>query len=121
MYLPRLYSSSNDVAVTLAKYILNKYGYLLKFKKSEVILDNGTGDGRTTIEALLPRLPKDVKEFIASDKSINMINYAKNVEALRKIMFIELDIETKILPQYLEDKFDHIFSFFVFHFVKNSR
>lgn len=119
--MPKLFSANNNCVIKTATNIFNKYNHLLKFKNNESILEVGTGDGRTTVECLLPKIPEDISEFVASDKSKIMLDYARQRERLFKMKFIELDIETSKVPTILKHRFDHIFSLWTFHYVKNTR
>lgn len=120
MNLPKLYSSSNSCVRLSISHILNKYSHLLKFKKNPSVLEIGTGDGTTTSETLLPILPENPKEIILSDKSKKMLEPAKTVQCLSKMQFAELDIEDKKMPPHFINRFDYIFSFFTFHWLKNT-
>lgn len=118
-----LYSQSHDLQKTDASYILEKYFRLVRWDKEEesVVLDVGCGDGDVTTHLLLPILPKNLKKLVATDVSENMLDFARIKCKNSKVSFHQLDIGTKQIPNYFEENFDHIFSFYCLHWVQNQR
>lgn len=86
-----------------------------------VVLDVGCGEGRTTAEILLPKLPPTVSKVIGSDLSEKMIQYAKERYASTKLEFCNLDIGDTRACQSLSGNFDRIFSFYCFHWIPDQR
>lgn len=120
-YQPDLFASNNDCAIETVNIFFNKYKHLIKFRKNESILDVETGDGRTTAAAILPHLPKHFKEIILSDISKVMLDYAKKRDVLSKMLFTQLDIGAKTVPEHFKNRFDHITNMYVFHWLTDTR
>lgn len=120
MVLPELWSKSCSVAISLASTQLHKYQHMINWKKSASILEIGFADGHTSSHCLAPILPEDYSEFVASDISKEMINYAKQYFKIPRWKFVQMDIGANV-PEEFHNKFDHVFGFSVMHMVKNPR
>ncbi|KAG5865527.1 hypothetical protein JTB14_035898 [Gonioctena quinquepunctata] len=121
MNQPELYMKTNSIAQTLNRAFLEKYKYLLSWTKGESILDVGVGVGITTKNILLPYVPEDFKEIVCCDVSEEMLKTARKNFQHPRVSFLHMDISTKDLPSGLENRFDHIFSFFCLHWVQNPK
>ncbi|CAG9832734.1 unnamed protein product [Diabrotica balteata] len=117
MVLPKLYSNINISKVT-SKKLIEKYGHLIKWRKNESILEFGIGDGSNSENTIRPILPKDYKEYIASDLSVSMLSHVKENYSIPKSQFRNFDISDEP-PEDFKDRFDHIFSLFTLHMVPN--
>lgn len=96
---------------------------LVKWKRDggDMILDVGCGSGNITCEVLLPMLPNGINKVVATDISKKMISSAsEKYSHFSKVEFDVLDFSEK-LPLKLHGKFDHVFSFFCFHWIKDQR
>ncbi|XP_072377360.1 juvenile hormone acid O-methyltransferase-like [Diabrotica undecimpunctata] len=119
--IPDLWAKGNIVTQILTKQKLQKYGHLLKWKKNETILEFGAADGNTSVNSVLPVLPKDYKEYVITDISPNMVEHMKKNLNIPRSKIIQHDIATVRLQDELKNKFDHIFGIFVLHMVPNPR
>ncbi|XP_072394127.1 juvenile hormone acid O-methyltransferase-like [Diabrotica undecimpunctata] len=117
MVLPKLYSKINISKVT-SKKLIEKYRHLIKWRKNESILEFGIGDGSNSENSIRPILPKDYKEYIASDLSVSMLNHVKETYSIPKSQFRNFDISEEP-PEDFKNRFDHIFSLFTLHMVQN--
>lgn len=117
MYQADLYARSNNCTRDSTKKILKKYCYLLNWKKNETILELGIGDGRTSSDAVFPILPQDFREYIGSDRASSMVEHARKVIESERAQFAVLDI-SKQIPIEFQDRFNHIFSFYMLHWIK---
>lgn len=121
MIEPELWGKNNDLTTLVNIEYIEKFKELIVWKENESIFEFGMGDGRNTKEALLPRLPKNFKEYIGSDKSATMIDYVKTNILEPRATFMVFDISSDTVPEEFENRFDHVFGFFVMHWVKNTR
>nr|XP_023028331.1 juvenile hormone acid O-methyltransferase-like [Leptinotarsa decemlineata] len=121
MVYPRLFAENNSFTTVITKKYLEKYRNYIIWKNKPSIMEIGHGDGGNSKSSLFPVLPEDLKEFIATDKSAKMIEYAEKNSVRPLMKFKELDIETKYIPTEYLNRFDHIFGFFVMHMVKDPR
>ncbi|KAG5890581.1 hypothetical protein JTB14_012709 [Gonioctena quinquepunctata] len=117
--LPELYSKNNNVTVDYTKSHLIKYQHLIKWKRNAAIMEFGYADGGASQSTLFPVLPDDFKEFVGTDISEKMIEYARMKTKHPKMRFSVLDIATKELPNDLVGRFDHIFSFYAMNVVSD--
>lgn len=76
--------------------------------------------GNTTVEILLPRLPKDIR-LVAIDVSEKMVEHATKKHADKKVCYKKFDIEIKNVPAEFKEAFDKAFTFFCLHWVQNQR
>ncbi|XP_028130370.1 juvenile hormone acid O-methyltransferase-like [Diabrotica virgifera virgifera] len=111
----------NCVTQILTKQKFEKYGHLLKWKKNESILEFGAADGNTSVNSVLPVLPKDYKEYVLTDISPNMVEHMKKNLNIPRSKIMQHDIGTIRLQDDLKNRFDHIFGIFVMHMVPDPR
>ncbi|KAG5890834.1 hypothetical protein JTB14_016212 [Gonioctena quinquepunctata] len=84
-------------------------------------MEFGHGDGGNFRESLFPQLPPYVKEFVATDISESMVEHARKNQVHSLLKYYQLDISTKKVPDEFLNRFDHIFSFFAMHRVKDTK
>lgn len=118
-----VYSAAHQLQKSDATFVLDNYFRLVKWDPDErcTILDVGCGDGDVTLELLVPRLPKNFKNLIATDVLGEMINFAKLKCRNSKVSFDRFDISADNVPVDYEKRFDHIFSFYCLHWIQNQR
>lgn len=118
-----LYSSSNSLQKTDAKYVIDNYFENIKWLSNggDISLDIGCGDGEITSELLLNNMPNTHGMIIGTDISCEMIKHATIAHQNTKLQFRQLDISTKMLPKQFSGKFDHIFSFYCLHWIQDQR
>lgn len=119
---PKLYSKYNDLQKNDNLFVLDNFLCRTHWgKEGETVLDIGSGDGRFAIEFLIPRLPNNFGKYVGCDNSINMVKFSKEFYAQDKVDFVHYDITASEIPKELFDGFDHIFSFYTLHWVRNQR
>ncbi|KAG5891091.1 hypothetical protein JTB14_036982 [Gonioctena quinquepunctata] len=84
-------------------------------------MEFGYADGGNSQISFFPHLPNDMKEFVATDISERMVEYAKINSSHPLMKFVQMDIATKQVPSEYLGRFDHIFGFFVMHHVQDTR
>ncbi|KAG5890838.1 hypothetical protein JTB14_016216 [Gonioctena quinquepunctata] len=121
MNLVEFYAKNNNLVKTVTKWHLLKFGNLIKWKNQASVMEFGHGDGGNFRESLLPHFPPYVKECVATDISESMVEYARKNQVHPSLKYYQLDIATKKVPDEFLNRFDHIFSFFVMHRVKDTK
>ncbi|XP_028130371.1 juvenile hormone acid O-methyltransferase-like [Diabrotica virgifera virgifera] len=116
-----LWVRGNIITQIAAQHTLDKYKHLLKWKNNETILEFGAADGKTSVNAVLPALPKDYKEYVLTDVSHGMVEYMKKNLNIPRSKIMQHDIATVKLQDEFKNKFDHIFGIWVMHMVPNPR
>lgn len=119
MHYPELYQNTSDMPKRDIKILLENNIEKIKWNRSnDKIIDIGSGDGGATVEILKKYLPNNFVKLYGCDKSESMVNFANQHHSDEKTSFILLDIEGH-LPEELERSFDHAFSFYALHWVRN--
>ncbi|XP_074042473.1 juvenile hormone acid O-methyltransferase isoform X3 [Leptinotarsa decemlineata] len=121
MNFPKLFAENNRITTQLIQKHLKEYNHLIKWRNQPSVLEIGYGDGGSSQKSFFPYLPKDLKEFVALDKSEKMVDYARKNSILPTMKIEQLDITTKQLPSQYINRFDHIFGFFLMHMVKDPK
>ncbi|CAG9838417.1 unnamed protein product [Diabrotica balteata] len=121
MQLPKQWSRSCGRVLEITNEHLQKYAHLLKWRNNASILECGIATGENSVKSIIPILPQDYKEFVATDNSKNMLEVAKNVINIPRSTVCELDVTARHPPLNMENRFDHIFGFFLIHMVENPR
>lgn len=116
---PVLFSETNTISENDAKEYANRLSPLFQWREGEEILDVGCGIGNVTHNVILPMLPKSFKQVIAFDISVEMLKFTDRF-AHPKVKYMQYDIASK-MPDDFEERFDHIFSFYCLHWVKDQR
>lgn len=104
-----VYAKNNQYQLTNNEELLRNVNYC----EAKTVLDIGCGTGETTLQ-----IAKNMKngKVIGIDISKDMLGYAQKYNSADNIEYIHSDAETFKLPY----KFDVIFSFNSFHWVKNK-
>lgn len=119
---PKWYSQHLDPFVDTTKAFVENPSKHLKWSlKPESILDLGIGDGKMTKVVILPLIPINIKEYIGGDISEKMLSSAKATISHEKFKTLRIDATTKNLPNELKNRFDHIFSYNLFHHTQDLR
>lgn len=122
MYDPQKYSRNLDPIIEVERTLYKKYSKLLKWSlEPESIMDLGIGDGRVCKELVIPMIPNNIREFIGTDASDTMLRYAEKTIDHEKFTTLQIDAATKELPIELKNRFHHIFSNFLFPYIKDIR
>ncbi|CAH1116229.1 unnamed protein product [Phaedon cochleariae] len=119
---PELYAETNGLAGVSAKFVIDKYGKWLTWKDSESIMEFGIGTGNTTKEIILPRIPQNFAEYVATDISKAFVNAAKSTLGQQtRFHFKDFDIESEKVPSDFIERFNHIMSFIAMHWINTPR
>ncbi|XP_028145595.1 juvenile hormone acid O-methyltransferase-like [Diabrotica virgifera virgifera] len=121
MHLPKQWSRSSKRILEITNEHLQKYAHLLKWRNNASILECGIATGENSLKSIIPILPQDYKEYVATDKSQIMLQYAKNIIKIPRSIVCQLDVNVRHPPLNMEDRFDHIFGFFLIHMTDNPR
>lgn len=118
-----LYSESHDLQRTDAFYVLENYFRFVKWDPEvrSKILDVGCGDGDVTLHLLVPKVPRNFAQLVATDVSGEMLSFAKAKCKDSRVSFQKLDIGGKNIPADFEEDYHHVFSFYCLHWVQNHR
>ncbi|XP_055386736.1 juvenile hormone acid O-methyltransferase [Condylostylus longicornis] len=123
MQAASLYCRSNYVQRRDAKEVVKEYSKILQWRYDgeDTLMDIGCGSGDVLIDYILPIMPKKFKKLTGIDISENMIKYAKNYyKNIKNVEFNVLDIENDLNEIYY-DQYDHITSFYCWHWIQNQR
>ncbi|KOB71509.1 Juvenile hormone acid methyltransferase, partial [Operophtera brumata] len=112
-----LYQKSNSLQRRDAIQCLETYARKIKWRKSDRVIDIGCGDGGVS-DILKTYMPVN-SNLLGCDISEKMIDFANINHGDERTEFIVLDIEGK-LPYALRENFDHAFSFYTLHWIKNQ-
>lgn len=119
---PKLYSKYNDLQKNDNLFVLDAFLSRIQWRKGgEKVLDIGSGDGKFAVEFLIPRLPTNFGKYMGCDISANMVKFAVEHYANEKIDFVNFDITSREIPEDLINEFNHIFSFYTLHWVRQQR
>ncbi|XP_057653704.1 juvenile hormone acid O-methyltransferase-like [Diorhabda carinulata] len=121
MVLPELFAKSSQVTAAILSKAMNKHKDMIVWRKKPSILEFGFADGHSSKVHLRPLIPPDYHEFIGTDISPSMVEYAKKNVSIPRSKFYELDIATKNLPEMFCNRFDNVFSFLSMHMVLDPR
>ncbi|CAK1540616.1 unnamed protein product [Leptosia nina] len=113
-----LYHKSNNLQKRDAFECLQEYERRIKWKKDALIIDIGCGDGSVTAAMMKQFLP-GYRKVVGCDISAKMVQYASKKFNSENINFMVLDIEGDI-PQSLRCEFNHAFSFYTLHWIKQQ-
>ncbi|CAI6367443.1 unnamed protein product [Macrosiphum euphorbiae] len=121
MHCPERYVKNNGIQQREAKDALTAYIEKMVWTSNEMVLDIGCGPGDVTSDILYPFLKNKIKQLIGVDKSVEMVEYAKNSFGRSDMNFKALDIEnTNDCDSSYSRGFNKIFSFFCFHWIHNK-
>ncbi|XP_037037919.1 juvenile hormone acid O-methyltransferase-like [Bradysia coprophila] len=122
---PELYRHANSLQRLATQILLNGYSTKLNWRDDgqDSWLDVGCGSGDTTIDYILPILPKNFQRLVGADVSKKMIEYNRATHVYPKISFelINLGIDLTQQPLWQEETFDHISSFFCFMYIRDQQ
>lgn len=122
MLEPEKFSTNIGGFLAVTKNLFEKYESHIIWKSDpESILDIGIGDGSLTKSIILPRIPKNIKEYIGGDLSENMVKAVRELIDIKEFKAIQFDVTVKSIPAELRSRFDHVFSNYLFHHVQNIR
>lgn len=120
MQKPEQFAKSHPGAIVNSP-ILSKYWHKIKWGENpESIIEVGIGDGSNTKLLILPRLPKNIKEYVGIDISKAALDYAKTIIHHPAFITQQLDICAEEIPEAFQNRFDKVFAFLVFHTVSTK-
>lgn len=115
-----LYEKNNTLQKRDALQCLQEYENKIKWKNLDAIIDIGCGDGGVTTDVLKRFIPSNYKKVIGVDISQKMVQFANKHHGDKRTVFRVMDIEN-ILPKDLKECFDHAFSFYTLHWVRDQK
>lgn len=123
MIQPKLYYRNNGLQKNDAKYVLENYFHLVKWKtdEKESVIDVGCGLGDITCELLLPLLPLNVDNVVGADYSDDMVAFARSKWIVPNVTFGNMDLAAAQVPVDYEEAFHHAFSFYCLHWIQDQR
>ncbi|KAG6445449.1 hypothetical protein O3G_MSEX003916 [Manduca sexta] len=114
-----LYRKSNSLQKRDAVECLEEYAKNIKWKKyADRVIDIGCADGSVT-NILKSYMPINYKQLLGCDISEKMVKFANDHHGVGRTSFRVLNIEGE-LPDELRDSFDHAFSFYTLHWIRNQ-
>lgn len=120
MHEADLYRKSNVMQKRDAMDCLKEYSRRIQWKGFEDrILDIGCGDGSVTVNLLRSHIPGEF-ELIGCDISEEMVRFANENYKDGNTNFIVQDIQAH-LNEDLINNFDHVFSFYALHWIKDQK
>ncbi|KAK5638095.1 hypothetical protein RI129_012390 [Pyrocoelia pectoralis] len=122
MFKPNEFIRSVAPSEGAIKYVLKHYWGYVNVKEYCNVLEIGCGPGNCTHDILLPLFPKTLQNYVGTDISRPMIEYAQtHYQNEPRLKFEMLDVGTYCLPKKFLAAFDHILSFQCLHFVSDHR
>lgn len=115
-----LYQGNNSLQKRDAIECLEEFADKIKWKKiGDRIIDVGCGDGSVTVNLLREYVPENFEKLLGCDVSEKMVAFANRHHRDERTDFSILDIERK-LPKDMRNAFDHVFSFYTLHWIKDQ-
>lgn len=124
MYKAKLYKTANELQRTDNKLVLDEFKHTIKWRGfGDSLLDIGCGSGDVTVDMILPLMPSNYSLLMGVDVSEEMVKFARETygKSLPNVHFEQLDIGQPINRPTLRGRFDHVTSFFCFHWIQNQR
>ncbi|XP_070500073.1 juvenile hormone acid O-methyltransferase-like [Chironomus tepperi] len=119
-----MYAESNSEQLTAASKFFNYFGEFIKskFENKEVkLLDIGCGDGKILCDVIIKESKLKFCKIIGTDKSVEMIKFAKEKYRNVSASFDIMDVETEIPTNLKDQQFDMITSFYCLHWIKDMK
>lgn len=120
---PKLYSKHNSMQTTDNTYVIENFVNLIDWTqdRNQSALDLGCGEGYTTANILLPKLPPNLTLLLGCDISEKMICFAKKTRRNPRLDFQQLDLMDSDACRRISGQFDHVFSFYCLHWIPDQR
>lgn len=112
---PEFYTKLSFSLTTAEKFFIKNWHFITWGDTPQSIIDVGIGDGKVTKHAIIPRLPHNIKEYIGSDFSEQMLNWSENVIDYPKYETLKMDICAEKIPKEYQSRFDKVFASFLLH------
>nr|AAF16712.1 unknown [Manduca sexta] len=113
-----MFNHANGISRRDVKKCLEEYSPRFNWPKSKArVLDIGSCDGSVTT-ILSTFLPSDYEVLVGAEINPKSVKFASDKYGNKRIKFVELDI-AGTLPDDMKESFDHVFSFFTFHWVND--
>ncbi|KAH1022079.1 hypothetical protein HUJ04_011533 [Dendroctonus ponderosae] len=120
---PKLYSKHNSLQTTDNIHVIENFLGLIDWTKgdNQTAIDLGCGEGYTTANILLPKLPPSLTRLVGCDISEKMIRFAKKARRNSRLDFRQLDLMDGETCRRISGQFDHVFSFYCLHWIADQR
>lgn len=120
-----LYHQNKNNSIVDSEKALQHLADVLKWRPNccGAVLDAGCGSGDVTYEVLLPFLPATIERVVGVDISKEMIEFARKKYVHPKLSFLEFNLDVELEKQSFKyvEPFDHIFSFYAIHWIRNQK
>lgn len=113
-----LYQKSNGIPRRDTVNFLNQYRNRLNFRQFDNAVDIGSAD-RSVTNIIGSFLPNDFKRLVGCDINESMVKFANAHQTDKRITFRVLDIEGH-MPDDMSEAFNHVFSFYTLHWIRNQ-
>ncbi|KAJ0175450.1 hypothetical protein K1T71_008609 [Dendrolimus kikuchii] len=114
----KLYQKSNSLQKRDTLLCLEENIKKIRWQSNSRILDIGCADGSVT-KYLKYYIPKDFNKLVGCDISEKMVRFANRHNDDERTSFIVFNIEGEMVDDMM-GAFDHVFSFYTVHWIKNQ-
>lgn len=124
MFKAKLYKTSNELQRTDNRMVLDEFWNALKWRDNDALLDIGCGSGDVTVDMIQPMMPNNYSLLMGVDLSQEMVKFAREnyCKSIANVQFEHLDVGKALSNRSpLLNRFDHVTSFFCFHWIQNQR
>ena len=115
-----LYNKAKSLQRRDAEDVLDAYMPLMQWKKGDTSLDIGCGDGDTTVNLLLKKMPPDCGVLMAVDRSPEMLKYASKRYPHNNVVYQHMDIGFADVEKKHGKVYNHLFSFNCIHWIQDQ-
>lgn len=113
-----LYRKGNNLQKHGTLLCLEEYANKIKWKNDDRVIDVGCADGSGTI-MLKNYMLNNYTKLVGCDISEKMVQFANEHYGSDQTSFRVLNIEGE-LPEDLKGGFDHLFSFYTLHWIRDQ-
>lgn len=115
-----LYNQAKSLQNRDAEDVLNAYMPLMKWKTHQTSIDIGCGDGDTSVNILLKKIPSGNGFLVAVDRSHEMLKFASENYAHVDVDYQFMDFSSTNAGLNHGNVYDHLFSFNCIHWIQDQ-